>query len=621
MDEFAALHRAGTLVDDYPRALALTRELGGTDLLRAGRLLAALDQDRVRAAHPEITAVAVAVTGHGTLPDLVAALTAELARRHLLLVPYTGQFDGYLLELSDPDSRLHAGRPDLIACVLDPAVIIDEVPVPWRVDDVEKVLDAKLGVLTGLVDRVAQIGSGTLLLNTIPLPREFSAQLVDQRSRARLGAAWRRFNAALLDLSETQSGLVVIDLDPLIGSGLPIAEPRLDVYAKAHLSPQLLTGYAREVADVAGLLAARTRKFLVVDLDGTLWGGILGDDGVDGIEIGDTRRGEAFQRFQRIVKQIGSQGVLLAAVSKNDPERVDQALRLRDGMVLRDTDFVRVIANWRPKHDNLVALAKALNVGTDSFVFVDDSAYECGLVRRELPEVAVIQVDEEPAGHVAALLRDGWFTVRELTEADRERRGSHRADLDRTDFLQNFDSLEDYLGELGVQVELADAAEADVPRVSQLTLRTNQFNLVTERLQPTGVRELIADPAARVLTIRSGDRFGDNGLVGAVFLRHDGTETHIDNFVLSCRVFGRGIEQACLAAVLRHAHDGRASAVRARFRPTAKNGNVRDFYSRHGFAAATPAPDGSIGFVHDLQVLPEIPGHVRLADGLRGPAT
>ncbi|MFD2765802.1 HAD-IIIC family phosphatase [Micromonospora eburnea] len=614
MDEFIALHRAGTLLDDYPRATALARELSDPDLLRAGRLLAALDQERLRAAHPEVSTVTVAVTGHGTLPDLVAALTAELARRHLLLVPYAGQFDGYLLELSDPDSRLHAGRPDLIACVLDPAVITDEVPVPWRVDDVEKVLDAKLGVLTGLVDRVAEIGSGTLLLNTIPLPREFRAQLVDQRSRARLGAAWRRFNAALLELSETRPGLVVLDLDPLVGTGLPIAEPRLEVYAKVHLSPQLLAGYAREVADVAALLAGRTRKCLVVDLDGTLWGGILGDDGVDGIEIGDTRRGEAFERFQRVVKQIASQGVLLAVVSKNDPGPVDEALRRRDGMVLRDTDFVQVIANWRPKHDNLKALAKTLNVGTDSLVFVDDSAYECGLVRRELPEVAVIQVDGEPAGHVAAMLRDGWFTVHELTEADRKRSGSYRAELDRTDFLQSFDSLEDYLRELGVRVVLADATEADVPRVSQLTLRTNQFNLVTERLQPADVRELIAGPATRVLTIRSGDRFGDNGLVGAVFLRRDGTETHIDNFVLSCRVFGRGIEQACLAAVLRQARDGRTSAVRARFRPSAKNGNMRDFYGRHGFAAATHAPDGSIEFVHDLRVLPEIPGHLFMAD-------
>jgi FkbH-like protein len=219
------------------------------------------------------------------------------------------------------------------------------------------------------------------------------------------------------------------------------------------------------------------------------------------------------------------------------------------------------------------------------------------------------------------MLRDGWFMVRELTEADRGRSGSYRAELDRADFLQSFDSLEDYLRELGVRVVLADATEADVPRVSQLTLRTNQFNLVTERLQPAGVRELIADRATRVLTIRSGDRFGDNGLVGVLFLRHDSTETHIDNFVLSCRVFGRGIEQACLAAVLRHAHDHHASAVRAWFRPTAKNGNVRDLYGRHGFTAAAPAPDGSIEFVHDLRVLPETPRHIRMTAGLKGPAT
>jgi FkbH-like protein len=191
----------------------------------------------------------------------------------------------------------------------------------------------------------------------------------------------------------------------------------------------------------------------------------------------------------------------------------------------------------------------------------------------------------------------------------------YRDELVRKDFLDGFDSLDDYLRELQVRIRLDDADEAEVPRVSQLTLRTNQFNMTTLRLQPGDLRALLADPATRVVTVRTGDRFGDNGLVGAVFLRRDGDTTHIDNFVLSCRVFSRGIEQACLTAVLRYARAAGATRVMARHRVTAKNGKVKDFYPRNGFATVTD--DGTTAsFRHDLSDIPLPPSHIQLTDRL-----
>ncbi|MGX1912081.1 HAD-IIIC family phosphatase [Streptomyces phaeochromogenes] len=251
----------------------------------------------------------------------------------------------------------------------------------------ERVARERIGTLAGLVARFVESARGTLVLNTPPLPRRFAAQLVDHRSRARLGAVWREANARLLRLAEEHERVVVLDQDPLIGEGVPVVEPRLSQYTRTHLSPTLLTAYAREIGHRAG----QGNKALVLDLDGTLWGGILGEDGPDGIEIGadGTHRGAAHHAFQRVVGQLAAQGVLLAAVSKNDPEPVGEVLRGHPGMFLREGDFVRVVANWRPKHDNLTQLAEALNPGVDSFVFVDDSPYECGLVRHELPGVSV----------------------------------------------------------------------------------------------------------------------------------------------------------------------------------------------------------------------------------------
>lgn len=612
LDELRALQNSGDLAASYPDVRALLTDLDGADLLTAGRLLARLDVDEVLGKHPATAHVEIAITGHGTVSPVAAPLTAHLARHGVLARTRTGAFDSWVFDLSDPDGGVRAGDADLVLCVLDPFVVFDEVPVPWRPQDVEKVLAEKLVLIQGLAARFGAQASGTLVLNTLPLPRRFTAQLVDRESRALLGAVWREANARLLRLAAELPGVTVIDLDPLIADGVAAYEARTGVYAKAHLSADLLAAYAREVAHLALNRVARTKKALALDLDGTLWGGILGDDGVEGIEVSGTFHGEAFKQVQKVAKQLGSQGVLLAAVSKNDADTVSRALREHPEMTLREADFVRIAANWQPKHENIARLAKALNLGIDAFVFADDSAFECGLVRRELPDVAVLHLDGDPAEHVDRLLADGWFDVPALTAEDRTRTEKYRDELVRDDFLHTFDSIEDYLRELGVTVRLAAAAESDLARLSQLTLRTNQFNLTTVRLQPAEVRALAQDSEALVLTIRSSDRFGDNGLVGAILARWRPDGLHIENFVLSCRVFSRGIEQACLAAVLAYAKDAGAGAVFGSYRPTAKNGIVAELFTRFGFEPDGGDPADATGYRHDLTAELDQPAHVHL---------
>ncbi|MDX3854946.1 HAD-IIIC family phosphatase [Streptomyces sp. AK02-01A] len=633
-EELRSLFRSGRLAAAYRDLPRLLKELSEDQLLPAGQLLSRIEVDEVLRAHPGQPTITIAVTGHGTLSSLVPALTVELARHGVLLRPFVGEFDSYVFDLADPGSALYAAAPALVACVLDAKVVFDEVPLPWTPADVARALDDKLRLIEQLAARFESDGRGTLLLNTLPLPYSFAAQLVDHRSRAVLGAVWREANARLLRLAERNQAVVVLDLDPLIAEGVPVSDPRMSVYAKAHLSTELLARYAREAAHLARGLLGRTKKVLVVDLDETLWGGILGEEGPDGIEVAGSYRGEAFRSFQRVVKQLTCQGVLLAAVSKNEAETVRQVLRDHPDMVLREDDFVRVVANWRPKSENIRELAQALNLNADSFVFIDDSPYERGLVSRELPEVAVIAVDGEPALHAARLLADGWFDTREVTEADRGRTEKYREELVRADFLHTFSSLDDYLRELEVTVRLAAVAERELPRVSQITLRTNQFNLTTRRLQQAEVRRLAQGPDTRVLAIHSADRFGDNGLVGVVFTRTVGERLHIDNFLLSCRVFSRGIEQACLAAVLRQAAGSGARAVVGTYRKSAKNGVVKDFYPRHGFtpvdrtalaepgeaAGAVDDDDATEFFVHRLVDPPAVPDHISLTASFEGDA-
>lgn len=602
---------------EYPIVQRLLEGLDESELSRAGRLLARVPESEIVRHHPSTAIVKVSITGHATLAALLPGLTAEFARHGLLIHPQVDDFDSYVASLLDAGSELYASDPDLALCLLDHHIVLDELSVPWTVEDVAAVLAAKTELVEKLAGAFASQARGTLVLNTIPLLRTTVTQLVDHRSRARLGVAWREANARLLRLMEAHSSVVVMDLDPMLAEGVEATDPRLSVYAKAHLSHGLLTRYARDVAHLARHLTGRTRKCLVLDLDETVWGGVLGEAGPEGIEVGEGARGGAFTAFQRVLKQLASQGILLAAISKNDLEPVRQVLTDHPLMTLRESDFARVTADWRPKHQRLAEIAAALGLGTDSLVFVDDSSYERGLIRRELPEVAVIDLDGEPASYIGALLADGWFDTRETTAEDRRRTELYREERDREDFLDSFASLEEFLRELRTTVTMRPIGRADVKRVSQLTLRTNQFNMTTPRLQPAEVAALLEEPDTTVLGIRAADRFGDHGMVGAIFTRRVREGLRIDNFLLSCRVFSRGIEQACLRSLLRHARDDGLTSVLGAYRATAKNGHVRSFYARNGFQPVGHGESEDLDpeltwHRHDLRHIEDMAAYVQL---------
>jgi FkbH-like protein len=579
------------------------------DLVRAGRLLAGIDRDAVLVHHPGTPVVTVAVTGQGTVAELVDPLTAELARHGLLLRPLLGDHGAYLRDLTDDAGAFHGERPDLALCLLDAETVFAEVPTPWGVAELRRAAEAVLARLTALAEEHARDRPGTLVLNTVPLLRHHTHQLLDHHSRALAGAVWREFNAGLLRLVERVPSLVVIDLDPLVADGGPATDARLACYAQARHTTALLAAYAREVGHLARALRGMTRKCLVLDLDNTLWDGVLAEDGPDGIAAAGTLRGEAFAAFQSCVKQLGAQGVLLAVSSKNDQGPVLEVLRRHPDMRLREADFVHVSANWRPKDGNLLEIAGRLGIGTDALVFADDSPAERAQVRHGAPQVAVVPLDDEPALHPARLLGEGWFDTLRITDEDRARTGMYHRERERIRLKERSGSHADFLRELGVTVDLGPPRPHEFARLAQLTQRTNQFNLTGLRLRQEEVAARAADPGRLVLAARAADRFGDSGLVGAVTARRERDRLHIENMWLSCRVLARGIEQACLAVLLEHALTTGLDSVHGGFQPTSRNRRVQDFYSSMGFAEVSRDGD-MVLYRHDLRVIPPVPGHL-----------
>ncbi|MQY11662.1 hypothetical protein SRB5_17810 [Streptomyces sp. RB5] len=608
LGELRACARAGTLAERYPRVRPLLERLDDDALVLAGRLLARLSPAEVRAAHPGIETVRVAITGRCTLAELLPPLTAHLARHGLLLEPFVSGA-GHYRDLTDPGSVLYAHRPDVTLCVLDPVTVWDQITPPWQPYDVALALERERQRLTEAAAthaRRAPDGS-TLVFNTVPLLRRFAHQLTGLDRRAELGGIWREAGAQLLYLADPAAGLAVLDLEPVLASGIRADDPRLGAYAQAHASPAFLAAYAREAARLIASLRGGVRKCLVLDLDGTLWDGTLAEDGPTGVSASGSARAEAFGAFQRTVKQLASQGVLLAVCSKNDPGEVEAALTAHPEFPLGADDFVAVSAGWGSKAEGIQKIAADLGISPSSVVFADDTPFEREVVRAGVPGAAVIPLDADPALHPERLLAGGWFDLPSVTEEDAARPARYRERGERESSRARTADYAAFLRGLGVRAEVRPVREPEAARLAQLSQRTNRFNLTGARLTTGQVLKHAAAPGALALAVRAADRFGDDGLIGAVFGRAGGDGLRLDNVLMSCRVLGRGIEEAVLAGLLHAARDAGHPAVTVHWRPTRYNAALPGWLAGLGFAAA-----GRDRYRHPLHDLPEVPAHVDL---------
>ncbi|MFI8852402.1 HAD-IIIC family phosphatase [Streptomyces sp. NPDC053499] len=609
------LHAQGRLATGYPDLRELLADASPEELDFAGRVLAPLDPDEVLAHHPETPTVRIAVTGRGTVGDVVPALTGQLARHGILARIRVCGAGGYLGDLADPGSPLYAHAPDVTLCVLDPLTVWDKVAAPWQPIDVSVAAERQrkaLGELAAAHAACAPPGA-TLVLNTVPLLHRFTHQLTSLAQRAELGGLWRQFNADLLYMARPSDGLAVLDLEPVTSAGVRADEPRLGSYADAHCTAQLLAGYAREAAHLIRGLRGQAKKCLVLDLDGTLWDGVLAEDGPEGVTAAGSLRGAAFGAFQRTVKQLASQGVLLAVCTKNDPQDVARALAEHPEFPLGADDFVTVVADWGSKAEGVHTIAERLGIAPEAVVFADDMPVERETVRVGVPGAAVVPLDGEPALHAERLLADGWFDTPALTEEDRLRPVRYAQRAARERFEAGSADYRAFLDSLDLRVEISPPYEHELARLAQLSLRTNRFNLTGERLSTEQVRQRAAEPGAVVLAVRAADRFGDDGVVGAVFARARAGRLSVDNLVLSCRVLGRGIEEATVSGLLRAAGEAGFTAVHARWSATRANGALRTLWTRHGFTTVDgPGTATEIHFRHSLRRLTPVPGHIRL---------
>jgi FkbH-like protein len=335
----------------------------------------------------------------------------------------------------------------------------------------------------------------------------------------------------------------------------------------------------------------------VLDLDNTLWNGVIGDDGLEGIVIGEgSALGEAHLALQRYAKSLKERGIVLAVCSKNDAEIAASAFDQHPEMLLRRDDFAAFQANWNDKAGNLVTIAKALNLGLDSLVFVDDNPAERARVRESLPEVAVPELPSDPAHYVRCLAEAGYFEAVSFTDEDRDRAGQYAANAKRDALRGATQSMDTYLRGLEMTVSYGPVRPVDLARSIQLLNKTNQFNTTTKRYTAEEFQTFVAADRDLALQFRLLDRFGDNGLVSIMLLRRpaDLPETYqLENWVMSCRVFGRQLEEEAMNIAVDYLREMGATALEAAYIPTPKNRVICDLFANLGFASLGPVAAGS----------------------------
>ena len=532
--------------------------------------------------------IKVAVLGSSTTNHLVPGIRVGALRRGLWVRTYQPAYGLFRQELMDRESPLHDFHPDValfafdafhlfglggrVSADHDQAGVLDsiekEINECWRL--AKEAFDCSV-----IQQTAAPIFDPILGSNEHRLPG--SRLVLTTKLNGRLRSMADRENVDLLAL----------DMHMMSDGSRAWHDPSLWYRAKQEVSAGASPAYGDLVGRLLAAQQGRSAKCLVLDLDNTLWGGVIGDDGLEGIVLGQgSAVGEAFLSFQRYVLELSRSGIILAVCSKNDERNAMSPFESHPEMLLKRSDFACFVANWNDKVANLRFIAESLNLGTDSLVFADDDPAQRELIRQNLPEVSVPELPDDPALFSRCLADAGYFEALRITAEDRERAHQYQSNLQGQAVKAAATNLDEYLHSLKMELRYGRFDEVSLQRIVQLINKTNQFNLTTRRYNENQVRGLISDPGSQTFQFRLLDRFGDNGLIALVIGRTEagGKRTLVlETWLMSCRVLGRKVEQACMNVVAEAAKRMGMEQVIGEYVPTPRNALVKDHYRTLGF--------------------------------------
>lgn len=527
----------------------------------------------------------IAVLGSYSIQHFVSMLDAFLFGIGLNAEIYEGEYDGIQMDVLDPDSEFYRFKPQITILLMDDRDIKICPDYFCDGDEVDKLINNQIMYFNNLWNNIRSIlPECQIIQSNIVVPPTRSLGNLEAGYAFSRSAYISRIN---IELSANHPSFVLIaDMEYIasyVGKKLWFDYPSYFL-TKAGFSPDVLGRVCGLFAQMISSLKGKVYKCLVLDLDNTLWGGVVGDDGYDGIQIDPHNAvGEAYRFFQRYVLELKSRGVILAVCSKNEEDIAKEPFEKNEHMLLKLSDIACFKANWEDKAGNIRKIAAELNIGIDSLVFIDDNPAEREIVKKYVPEVLVIDLPEDPALYALAIEESNAFTWTELTPEDIKRAESYSLNRERQQLLDNFVDYNEYLAALEMSARIGNPKGAQLQRFTQLINKSNQFNLRTQRYTESQIEAMQEDETTRLIFVDLKDKFSEYGIISCIILKKQGNECFIDTWLMSCRVLKRGVEQLAFEAVVKMATEMSCDTIIGEYIPTKKNRMVENFYTDLGF--------------------------------------
>jgi FkbH-like protein len=545
--------------------------------------------------------VRLAILGGVTTKQIAAFIDLGLFAAGVEAEIYESDFGTFQQEIVDRSSGLYSFRPKVVWLAVSRRDLGPQPSIASDVSTSERFRSEELDRWSALWTTLHEHLRCQVIQNNFVLPLWRPLANHEMRSPGSPGRHVSSLNRSLCDAA--LPFVTIHDVDHLAASQGRWSwdDPRFVHYAKLPCAPEYLMDYAYSVASLVGVQLGLAKKCLVLDLDNTLWGGVIGDDGLGGIRLGQgSPEGEAFLAFQEYLKSLRQRGILLAVCSKNNEETAREVFLRHSEMALRLDDIACFVANWDDKAKNIRTIATNLNIGLNSLVFVDDNPAERAIVRQVIPEVAVPELPDDVTGYIHEIEKHRYFQTLSIAEEDLKRTEYYKADAIRHEAETSASDIETFLRSLQMVAWIAPVEPSTLERTVQLIQRSNQFNLTTRRYSAGDLTEMMEDPSWLTATVHLRDRFGDNGLISVVLSKANQDSLDIDTWLMSCRVLKRGVEQCVLNHLCLKARELGLRSVRGEYIPTHKNKLVSSHYEGLGFQKTSQSHDGRSVWKLDL---------------------
>ncbi len=532
----------------------------------------------------------IAVLGSFTLNGLADTIKVKCAELNIFSHIFSGEYNQYNKDILDSNSNLYSFSPEICFLILDTRNILENLfhsPYSVSDDDRKKFIEEKSIELFNLINFFIKNSHSKLIITNFVPPTYSPYGIFESKTNYGFQEMINDLNKNLLNEFKNNSSVFIFDFNGFVTN---IGQNNIFDYRQYYLGdvkislekiPDLANAFLGFIKPILGL----NKKCIVLDLDNTLWGGIVGEDGFNGIKLSHNDPiGKSYIEFQKYLLSLHKRGIILAINSKNNFDDAIKVIREHPNMVLSEENFASLKINWNDKVSNLQEISDEVNIGLDSMVFFDDDKINRDFVRSTLPEVLTVEMPEDPSQYVPTLIGLNDFNVVKITEEDKLRGKMYLEQRHRTEFRKTTIDIKSYLEKLKIKIFIKNADEFTIPRISQLTLKTNQFNFTTKRYQEEDIQKFSQDNKKIVGCARVEDKFGDNGIIGVFIVdKQDGQEWIIDTFLLSCRVIGRGVEEGIINHIISLAKKNNIRKIIANFTPTKKNKPAESFLPSFGF--------------------------------------